>query len=95
LLYGNQGRTALPFQGGTLYVQSPSRAVPASSWGTPGACDGAFTLDINAFAHGLLGGHPKPFLLVPGTLVDVQWWGRDTAATGSHLSDALEYAVAP
>jgi hypothetical protein len=31
LLYGNQGRTALPFQGGTLCVQSPSRAVPASS----------------------------------------------------------------
>jgi hypothetical protein len=95
LVYGNQGRAALPFQGGILCVLAPSRGVPASSWGTPGACDGAFAMDVNAFAHGLLGGHPKAFLLVPGTVVDVQWWGRDTLATGSHLSDALEYTVAP
>jgi hypothetical protein len=30
-----------------------------------------------------------------GQQVNVQWWGRDTVANGSYLSEGLEYVVAP
>jgi hypothetical protein len=48
---------------------------------------------MNAFAHGLLGGNPQPFLLTIGQLVNCQFWGRDTQANGALLTDALEYFV--
>ena len=64
--------------------------------GSPGpVCDARFSLDLNAFRAGLVGGNPAPFLSIPGQRVDVQWWGRDSLAAGSFLSDALEFHVCP
>jgi len=97
LLYSNSGPASLPFQGGTLCVgPSPLLRGPAvSSGGTLDQCDGQFALDVNAFASGVAGGDPDPFLSAPGTEVFCQWWGRDSVSTGSFLSDALRYIVRP
>jgi hypothetical protein len=96
LLYTNQGRDAQPFQGGTLCLKTPPlRRGPAVNSGGTATCDGEFALDMNAFAFGNAGGNPDPFLSIPGTQVNVQWWGRDSIATGSFLSDAGEYLVCP
>lgn len=99
LLYNvNGARAALPFQCGTLcFGPSGFRRTKMvfSSAGGP-LCDSLFSLDMNDFAVGALGGNPTPALLVPGTVVHCQWWGRDPYTTGacqSTLSNALEYIV--
>jgi hypothetical protein len=101
LLYNTQRQVpATPFLGGLLCV-APSglrRAGPANSGGTAGGCNGTFAIDMNAFAQGLWpqpSTNPAPYLLTPGQAVACQWWGRDSVATGSLLSDALEYVVQP
>ena len=98
----NGAAMAVPFQGGTLCVQPPlSRTPVVNSGGTPSPaddCTGVFSIDMNAFAVGSLGGNPLPALTVPGTKVHVQWWGRDpssSAPNGTTLSDALQYFVCP
>jgi hypothetical protein len=95
LIYTDAGAAALPFQGGLLCI-SPAplkRSSPVSSGGTPGSCDGVFTLDFNAFASGALGGNPLPSIQQPGTHVYAQFWGRDSQQTGSFLSDAVEFVM--
>ena len=92
-LYTDQGRAAAAFQGGTLCLAGTVRATRAVSSGGGGACAGAFGIDWNSFAQGLLGGAPHAFLRSPGQEVHVQVWGRDSRTTGSFLSDALEYVV--
>ena len=43
-----------------------------------------------------MGGNPAPELSVPGTMVQVQWWGRDKQDVfATTLSDALGYTVGP
>jgi hypothetical protein len=89
---------AAPFQGGLLCISSQDlrRGVAVvASGGTPGSCDAAFTLDWSAFAAGALGGNPAAFLQTVGQRIDAQWWGRDTLAHDSFLSDALQYVVCP
>jgi hypothetical protein len=86
------------------------RAGPMNSMGTPGSanCDGLFALDVNAFAHGawvvpdcagapsgLPPNMPAAFLTTQGQSVFAQVWGRDSVATGSFLSDGIEYVVGP
>lgn len=100
LCYTSSGRASIPFQGGIFCLASPSqRAVPVFSGGTatPAAdCSGLYSIDMNAFASGALGGTPSAALSTPGAVIDCQWWGRDPndpAGFKSSLSDALEYVV--
>jgi hypothetical protein len=97
VLYTNGGRGIAPFQGGILCIDTSPlrRSVQVNSGGTNNQCDGQFALDMNAFAAGVAGGNPAPFLKVIGNRINAQWWGRDSQATGSFLSDAAEYSICP
>ena len=111
LLYNRFAGPPLAFQGGTLCIvaQGIRRAGSTNSGGTPGPnCDGAFTIDMNAFAQGAwivpdcAGGpsgippnNPAGFLTNPGTAVYGTFWGRDSVGTGSFVSDAIMYNVNP
>ncbi len=105
-LYSDGGRVAVPFSGGLRCVGAPPthpirRSITMLSGGTPGPatdCSGLYVMDWNRFSAGGLGGSPQGYLLVPGTVVQVQAWGRDPgfpAPNNTSLSDALEYAVGP
>jgi uncharacterized membrane protein len=99
MIYGTTGGASIPFQGGTLCVASPVFRAPGMNSGGSAVgsdCTGTFNLDVNAFAHGLAGGSPQAALTVPGTVVDCQFWARDTGFTApnnSQLSNSLRYTV--
>ena len=81
---------------GVLCMRVPGmkRARRADSGGIPGQCgNGAqFSLDLNSFVAGALGGFPAAFLSTPGSYVHCQWWGRDMPGS-AYLSDGLQYEV--
>lgn len=100
VIYSLSGRSQTPAWGGTLCVTLPLRRMRnVDSAGTPAPatdCSGVFSIDVSAFSHGLLGGTPHPELLVPGTLVNVQWWGRDPGYASPNnvtLSAGLEFTT--
>src|SRR5688572_18342744 len=102
LFYGTSGPASTPFQGGTLCVKTPIRRTPVvNSGGTAlpaNDCTGVYSIDMNAFAQGSLGGTPDPALQVVGTNVNCQWWGRDpgfAAPNNTTLTDGLRYQVCP
>ena len=97
--FGTNGRQANPWGSGTSFqcvVPPVTRAGLLTGSGTNGACDGAFTQDLNALWC--------PACLKPtknpgaGATVQAQLWYRDPANTSNQttsLSDALEFTVQP
>jgi hypothetical protein len=99
-VYGVNGASSTPFQGGTMCVAPPRQRAPvSSSGGSPGPsanCSGVLALDVNAFASGALGGTVLPQLTTPGVRVNWQCWSRDANSSfGTNLSNAVSYVVLP
>lgn len=90
--YSKTGPANLVFQGGILCLAGSITRTPGQvSGGTLGVCDGAYGIDFNAFVAG-----GSDAGLVAGTLVFLQTWFRDVAASfGSGLSDALKFELLP
>jgi len=102
IIYSLFGPASQTLGGGTLCVSSPLRRSAATNSGGTALpavdCSGGFSLDFAAFAHGLLGGTPAPELLVPGTSVAGQWFGRDPGFAPPNnlmLSNGLLWTVFP
>jgi hypothetical protein len=99
IFYGidNAGFTPLPWglNSSFLCVKPPTQRLPgASTGGTAGACDGALSVDFNAFMAAnptALGG---PF--TGGESVYAQAWFRDPPSPKTtNLSDGLAFVVCP
>jgi hypothetical protein len=102
LYFGTSGSASRPLLGGTLCVHPPLHRGPiVMSGGDPPPtvnCTGIYAMDFNAFAAGALGGHPVPELSIPGTVVNVQWWGHDAGfppPDDVSLSEALQFVICP
>ena len=94
LIYGKNGPSAAPFQGGTLCMNPPIVRTPLqSSGGTPppNNCSGKLSFDFNAYVAS--GKDPG---LVAGQQVNGQYWFRDPADPfGTGLSNAIEFTIQP
>lgn len=99
VFYGidNTGFTPLPWGTGSsfLCLKTPTqRSATQNSGGTANACDGAFTLDWNAYQLANPGSLGNPWSI--GDKVYLQGWFRDPAASKTtNLSDAIELTYVP
>ena len=94
LFFGTDGAVNEPLGGGTRCVAGPLQRTGMRSTGTAGSgsssCRG--TLDVNLAALALV----QPALSVPGTVVCVQAWARDSALPGGGvLSSAWRFTTLP
>jgi len=101
-LYSVTGAASTPFGGGLLCVNAPvHRTIGVQSGGGPPAvqdCSGVYSIDLNAFASGGLGGSSAPELSIAGTRVCAQAWGRGQgfpAPNDISLSSGLTYVILP
>jgi hypothetical protein len=95
LLYGTNGRAAIPWLGGTLCVQPPLRRTPlVNSRGSAAPandCSGVLLRDFSAWTF--TAGDPALF---PGQHVRAQFYSRDPGAVQNlNLSDAVEFYLEP
>ena len=94
--FGTNGRQANPWGSGTSYqcvVPPVKRGALLSGVGTSGACDGAFTYDLNARWAAKPTQNPGA-----GIKVQAQLWYLDPFGTSNQttsLSDAIEFSVTP
>ena len=93
LLFYGYAATAVPFQGGTLCVQPPSRRTPLQGSGGTAApandCSGSYSFDFNAWVQS--GADP---LAVAGQAIFAQYWSRDPATVSTTgLTDALAFVI--
>jgi len=97
IFYGidNTGFTPLPWGASFFCVKAPTqRSFPQSSGGANGMCDGALSLDWNAYQATTPGALGQPFSI--GQKVYAQAWFRDPpSAKTTAFSDALEFTVGP
>jgi hypothetical protein len=94
--FAPNGRQGRPWGNGSSFqcVVPPVKRGPLlPKAGTPGACDGTFTQDLNARWTAKPGQNPGA-----GALVQAQWLYRDPLSTSNRsttLSDAIEFPVGP
>jgi hypothetical protein len=97
--FGTYGRQANSWGNSTSFqcvVPPVTRCGLLFGTGTPGACNGTFTQDLNSLWC-LTCPHPEKNPGA-GTLVQAQFWYRDpwnTSNTATSLSDAVEFVVGP
>ena len=93
LVFYGYAPAALPFQGGTLCVQSPVKRTPAAGTGGTGVgnnCTGTFNYDFQA----LISSGVDPVLQVVGQQVNAQIWSRDPAdAFTTNLTNAVSFQI--
>lgn len=95
VFYGVSGPATIPFGTGTLCVNLPIQRTPVQNTGGPaGTCQGRLSFDWNAY----VATHPQA-LGVPfqsGQLVWSQTWWRDPGSpSGTRVSRALQFTLAP
>ena len=94
--FGWNGRQANTWGNGSSYqcVVPPTRRTPLQAGtGTPGACDGSYSLDLNARWTSVPRHNPGA-----GAVVQAELWYRDPLNTSnrtSSMSDAVEFTVCP
>lgn len=94
ILFYGFAANALPFQGGFLCVQPPTKRTPPQFSGgnpPPDDCSGLYTFDFNAWLQA--GSDPG---VLSGSQVFAQYWTRDPASPSTTgLSNGLSFTVNP
>jgi hypothetical protein len=97
IFYGISGQAALQWGTGSsfLCVKSPTQRMGTqNSGGTAGLCDGALSIDWNAYTYSNPGVLGTPFSA--GAVVQAQGWFRDPPASKTtSLSNGFEFTVQP